>query len=188
MADLDITDFMRPTGRLDYRRLQQHAAKTSAGEFVNIFKRPLLVGSAVNSGNLQEAAISNQTMYFKLNDVVSAGEIADNADCLQTAIFGLHKQIRGDGKPNIIKIGRANENDVVLNDYPISREHAFIRIAAPRYFLTDCGTTNGTTINNHPLAANVETELKCGDVIGFGRYCFHFMRADTLYKRLNRKL
>ncbi len=184
MANTYISDFVRPNGRLDYLRLCKYARQVSSGEFGLIFKRPLLVGSAIYSGELEKSKTAGHTMVFK---VLDAGDIKDDSDedsSLKTAIFPLYKRKRGDAKPNIISIGRSNDNDLVVNDYPVSREHGHIRIQLARFFLTDFGTTNGTILNEKRLEPNVEVELKVGDTIGLGRYNFRFMLASALHRQI----
>lgn len=179
----DITDFIRPNGRLDYMRLRRFAEKESVIRFMDIFQRPLFVGSGIASGQLEGCSELGQTMLFNVESLKQVVE-SEMDDSLQTAIFALHKRNRGDGKPNIITVGRSNENDLVMNDYPISRDHAMIRIKAGRYFLIDNNATNGTTVNEQPLEPQKEMEITSGDKVGFGRYRFYFLDAKALYKRI----
>lgn len=151
--------------------------------FTDTFKRPLFVGSGIASGQLEGAQESGQTMLFNVKSLKQVVE-SEMDDSLQTAIFALHKRMRGDGKPNIITIGRSNDNDLVMNDYPISREHAMIRIQSGRYYLNDNHATNGTTVNEQPLVPGKEVEIKIGDKVGFGRYRFYFLDAKGLHKRI----
>lgn len=59
-------------------------------------------------------------------------------------------------------IGRDPQNDVVLDDRPISRKHAEIRIRLGRYTLYDLQSTNGTFVNGRRVA---EVVLSDGDRI-----------------------
>ena len=52
---------------------------------------------------------------------------------------------------NEIAIGRSTENDIVLLDYTISRNHAKIAKTRDGYMLTDLGSFNGTELNGHPV-------------------------------------
>lgn len=178
-----ISDFVRPNGSLNYMLTKKFAQKHSADEFAAVFNRPILVGSSVYSGDLKESKTGNTTMFFNLKDIEEKKK-SEASSALMTAIFPIYKTKRGDGKPNVVTIGRANENDLVMNDYPVSREHGQIRVQGLQYFLKDYGTTNGTTINEKSLPANTEKELFYGDILGFGRYRFHFMSAKMLHKKL----
>ncbi len=69
-----------------------------------------------------------------------------------------------------IYIGRNKTNAICINDDPlVSRKHALIEYVKGSYFLSDCGSTNGTYLNNQPVAVFQKTELKSGDVIRVGK-------------------
>lgn len=71
-------------------------------------------------------------------------------------------------------IGRSDHNRIQLVDPLISREHAIIRRDAKGLcFLTDAGSSNGTSLNGVPV--NAPTQLSHGDVIELGshRLVFH---------------
>ena len=48
-------------------------------------------------------------------------------------------------------IGRSPENDIVLQDHTVSRNHATIAKTVDGYLLTDLGSFNGTELNGHPI-------------------------------------
>lgn len=50
--------------------------------------------------------------------------------------------------------------------------------------LTDCGSTNGTLLNDDALKPNREYRLRAGDDLTFGRYRFACMPATELFVRL----
>lgn len=64
-------------------------------------------------------------------------------------------------------VGRAPENDLVLDDDQISRRHAFVQAQGEtEFWLVDLGSSNGTYVNGRRIAQPVE--LKKGDVITMG--------------------
>ena len=70
------------------------------------------------------------------------------------------------------RIGRAvDQNDVVLEDAQVSRQHARIRRAGQNVELVDPGSANGTFINGQRI---MEHLLKDGDVFSIGKYTFQF--------------
>jgi ABC transport system ATP-binding/permease protein len=71
----------------------------------------------------------------------------------------------------VLRIGRADDNDVVVADLSVSRWHAELRRAAGGGFqLTDLGSHNGTFVNGQRLDGSVAvTEA---DVIGIGLATF----------------
>ena len=66
---------------------------------------------------------------------------------------------------DVVKIGRSNKNDIVLEESEVSRNHAQITRTKEGYFLTDLGSFNGTKVNNRSVqTANLrhEDEIKIG--------------------------
>ena len=79
-------------------------------------------------------------------------------------------------------LGRGDDADVQLFDSSVSSKHASVRWDAWKRlaWLSDLGSTNGTLINGHTVAA--ETALAEGNVVSLGdETAFLFMRTETLY-------
>jgi pSer/pThr/pTyr-binding forkhead associated (FHA) protein len=66
---------------------------------------------------------------------------------------------------DVITIGRAPSNDVVIDDPTVSAQHASLTKSPSGYRLRDLGSTNGTQINGVSIT---EAELKEGSEIRFG--------------------
>ncbi|MDR0349505.1 MAG: FHA domain-containing protein [Tannerella sp.] len=65
-----------------------------------------------------------------------------------------------------IKIGKANDNDFVINDPQVSRYHALLTQDEDRHLLLeDLESTNGTFVNNFQIVRKIVTS---GDVVTFG--------------------
>lgn len=62
----------------------------------------------------------------------------------------------------MVRIGRALDNDLILEDPRVSRYHAQLRCRYRRYILQDMGSRGGTTVNGFPIQ---EIVLRPGDVI-----------------------
>jgi pSer/pThr/pTyr-binding forkhead associated (FHA) protein len=65
----------------------------------------------------------------------------------------------------VITIGRAPSNDVVIDDPTVSAQHASLTKSPSGYRLKDLGSTNGTQINGVSIT---EAELQDGAEIRFG--------------------
>lgn len=63
-------------------------------------------------------------------------------------------------------LGRSSMCDIVIRRATISRIHARIVRAGPRYQIADAGSSNGTYVNGQPLLA--PAILSDGDAIGLG--------------------
>lgn len=62
----------------------------------------------------------------------------------------------------VARIGRALDNDLILEDPRVSRYHAQLRCRYRRYILQDTGSRGGTTVNGFPIQ---EIVLRPGDMI-----------------------
>src|SRR4051812_7892887 len=65
----------------------------------------------------------------------------------------------------LITIGRAPDNLVVIDDPSVSGRHAEIRLSGETYHLKDLGSTNGTRVNGISIT---ETALRFNDRVRFG--------------------
>jgi ABC-type multidrug transport system ATPase subunit len=76
----------------------------------------------------------------------------------------------------LVRIGRAPENEIVLDDLLVSRHHAELRgLPAGGYELTDLGSHNGTFVNGRRIQKALLQEL---DVVGVGHCVFRLVGAD----------
>jgi pSer/pThr/pTyr-binding forkhead associated (FHA) protein len=65
----------------------------------------------------------------------------------------------------LISIGRAPDNMIVIEDPSVSGRHAQLQLAGEIYRLKDLESTNGTQVNGIPIT---ETALRVDDRIRFG--------------------
>jgi hypothetical protein len=71
-------------------------------------------------------------------------------------------------------IGRLQGSEVEIQDPGASRRHAEIRRQGPDFVVVDLGSTNGTLVNDQPVA---EATLEDGDRITIGRTVLEFRRT-----------
>jgi transcriptional regulator with GAF, ATPase, and Fis domain len=99
---------------------------------------------------------------------------------------GLAKGSRHESSADVIRLGRAVDNDVVLPDEHVSGEHARIVFGGERYVLRDLRSTNGTAVLRGDKRIALEEEngrevtLEPGDVVELG--------SEELVVRLEVKL
>jgi len=73
----------------------------------------------------------------------------------------------------VLRIGRNRQNDVVLNDNLIGRNHAMLQQSGDGlFYITDLGSRNGTFVNGVRLAGPVT--LRPADRVGIGNHEFIF--------------
>jgi hypothetical protein len=65
----------------------------------------------------------------------------------------------------LIGIGRASDNDVIVDDPMVSRHHCQLKLQHGAYSFTDLGSRNGSTVNGQPVS---QVALGPGDVIRVG--------------------
>jgi pSer/pThr/pTyr-binding forkhead associated (FHA) protein len=66
---------------------------------------------------------------------------------------------------DIVMIGRAAGNHMVIDHLTVSAHHALLLRAGDSYWLKDLNSTNGTQVNGVSIT---DAELKDGDKIRFG--------------------
>lgn len=67
-----------------------------------------------------------------------------------------------------LTIGRSEEADVSIDNTAISRLHASLELKGGVHFLTDLGSTNGTTVNGERITGTVPVSEK--DTITIGKF------------------
>jgi Protein of unknown function (DUF3662)/Inner membrane component of T3SS, cytoplasmic domain len=102
--------------------------------------------------------VSDRTMVFERPVVRSP-----SATIREVRRDGLEREIALDG--NLLTIGRADDNGLVLDDARVSRHHARLRARHGVLVLTDLGSRNGVRVNGQTV---VEVALGAGDRIEIG--------------------
>lgn len=75
----------------------------------------------------------------------------------------------------VINIGRRLENDLVIDDPRVSRNHAQLRATEGHYVLVDLSSTSGTFVNGNRVS---ETILYPNDTISLGGVKLTFHQDD----------
>ncbi len=71
----------------------------------------------------------------------------------------------------MVSIGRAPDNDVVVGDPATSGHHGRIEVRTGSFWISDLGSTNGTLVNGEPV---IEKELLDNDMIAIGQNTLRF--------------
>ncbi|HEV8268441.1 MAG TPA: adenylate/guanylate cyclase domain-containing protein [Thermoanaerobaculia bacterium] len=66
-----------------------------------------------------------------------------------------------------VSLGRSSENEVVLNDFSVSRKHAVLRFEEERWVLYDQNSTNGVKVNGRFVTT---APVAMGDVLTIGTF------------------
>lgn len=95
---------------------------------------------------------------------------------LGTATGGVNLAVRWMGgkseqhqltKPQV-RIGRAPDNDIVINHPAVSGHHLSLSVAPTGITVTDLNSTNGTQLNGQKIPPNTPVPMHIGDVIRIG--------------------
>ncbi len=71
-------------------------------------------------------------------------------------------------------VGRARENQIILDDPTVSRHHAWIKADGEDFLIFDVGSANGTYVNDQRVTE--PRRLQQGDIVRFGEATFVFTK------------
>lgn len=77
---------------------------------------------------------------------------------------------------NLVTVGRAPNNDLVLDERNISRHHFQLELVDNRIVITDSGSYNSTFVNDREIEE--ATEIFIGDIISAGDYNIYIEEDD----------
>ncbi len=106
---------------------------------------------------------SSDTMVFERPSGADAPESARRAYLL-VSTRGT-RPVQFDLGGPLIGLGRASDNDVIVDDPMVSRHHCQLKLQHGAYSFADLGSRNGSTVNGQPVS---EIALGPGDVIRIG--------------------
>lgn len=76
----------------------------------------------------------------------------------------------------VMRIGRALENELVVSDLQVSRNHAqFTATPDGRFEIRDLGSHNGTYVNGQPIAKSGTVQISPSDIVGVGHSTFRLV-------------
>lgn len=75
---------------------------------------------------------------------------------------------------NEVSIGRASDNDLIIDDFGVSRRHAKIVLDGGQFHIEDLQSRNGTRVNNILVSRG---PLKDGDEISLGKFILRVTRT-----------
>lgn len=82
-------------------------------------------------------------------------------------------------------VGRAEKNDIVINDATVSREHVRLQRAASGWTVTAAITAQQVLVRTEPLAPGKTAALRPGDEIRLGDVTLTFHDSGSLGERLD---
>lgn len=83
-----------------------------------------------------------------------------------------------------ITLGRSADNDLVINEYSISRKHCAFKYTLNAMYLIDTGSRNGTYVGDAQLEANKAFRLANHAKLVLGRFEFEFLTGEAFAMRV----
>ena len=182
-----ISKMLSVSGRIGIQMLRNIHQSCREEDFIRLFLNPVLLGSGIYSGTLnsqEKSGLSdmNRTVIFEPMD--DSNDEVEASESLSHAVYPLVKSEYAAATGPVFSIGRVDGNDLIMPDFAISKNHAIIEIKRDMFWLADCGSTNGTTLNGQPVGKKPFV-INDGDKISFARYEFKLSSPKSLYKWLN---
>jgi hypothetical protein len=106
---------------------------------------------------------SSDTMVFERPTGADAPDSARRAYLLVSTRGS--RPVQFDLGGPLIGVGRASDNDVIVDDPMVSRHHCQLKLQHGAYSFADLGSRNGSTVNGQPVS---EIALGPGDIIRIG--------------------
>ena len=184
---------MKPT-----ETIRKRTKGWSADDFAHEFPSPVLVAESIIGGRLGRTSSQGRKISRALRPStlvhIDPSTIQDPKDDDILVTRPLNRPMwvplmKGPGTPREqpISIGRFADCDVVINDYTISKNHAFFAIdpILKHYRVLDSGSTNGTSVGDVELEHGQRAIIECGGQVTFGRLIFRFFTAQGFWRYLH---
>lgn len=99
-------------------------------------------------------------------------------------VIKLAKRAGSNAFGNMVTVGRADNNDIVIEHASVSKFHAFFKHDGGIWTVRDAPSLNGTTVDGE--AADRATPIHTGQVVAFGDVVEAVLvDAEALYSRLH---
>ncbi len=128
-------------------------------------------GTYVNNQRVKQSKISRYDILRLGNHQLDLSHIFETAFEVKTGTSGVN---RAGSLIRTVSIGRANDNDIIINDPHISSHHAVIRVENGRMTIQDSGSMNGTFVNRNRITS---ADISFSDDIQLGSYKLNLERC-----------
>jgi hypothetical protein len=159
-------------GKIRYKNLAHYLSATSsipAKSFAEMHPDGFLVEKTQKSMD-KEVIFQFSTKSFEDEEVLRAQKQGVAlGDILEARVIEI-KERKESTTASHVTIGRAAQNDIILYNKMISKDHAYLEIPEKggNCSLVDVGSKNGTLLNGDEVTPNKTYPLKDGDEISFG--------------------
>ena len=131
----------------------------------------------MNAAGTQARAMSTDNTTIGITDINRILQNPeDEARCKPAALLVVGGALNGhifDLRERCVEVGRSIENAICIDQGELSRFHFRLIESSPTHRLEDCGSTNGTYLNNQRLTA--PALLAAGDLIKAGLLALKYL-------------
>lgn len=132
-------------------------------------------GTYVNNQRVKLSKISRYDILRLGNHQLDLSHIFETAFEVKTGTSVVN---RTGSLIKTVSIGRANDNDIIINDPHISSHHAVIRVENGRMTIQDSGSMNGTFVNRNRITS---ADISFSDDIQLGSYKLNLERFRNYF-------
>ena len=147
----------------------KEAAGLISDQFLEKYKHPVLLWPQAGDW-IEDTAFQFETFSSEYTDELP-GAISPSTESQisETVVVEILKQASS-APTNMICVGRAANNDIVLANNTVSKLHTYFLVTekGDSYDIVDANSTNGTVVNNKQLIAYKNKPLLNRDNIQFG--------------------
>jgi hypothetical protein len=149
------------------REFKKDGEATFKGRYAN----PVLIVTSA-AGELREKNAANEATVMASSSGWRMQELS-----LLNRVFPLTKGTFA--LPGPVTLGRSDASDVSIPEESISKRHCIFEVVADGVQVTDCGSTNGTSIGANSLPPHAPQLLTGGEVLTMGNFSFLFHTASS---------
>lgn len=160
----------------DFRMLHRHLTRA---EFLERVTGPYLLAPADIQSNPAGAHWAGVTTTLKAVNAVRKRTVSRDL-----GLFPLRKRPEGSPFADMMTIGRASNNDLVVAHPSVSWFHAYLRWQGGQWMIDDAGSSNGTIVDGQEVPP--ERPLASGSSINLGgAITLEFLEPERLYESLH---
>jgi len=141
----------------------------SREQFVEQYPSPFLVQELDRQNGEEEKEFEFSTIHITKDELRSA--VGGGSHSPDTPVYRVAKRATKNVFEGMINVGRAANNDIILDFQAVSKFHAYFTkdMATDSVYLTDADSTNGTFINGLRLRPHQKYVLGEGDALSFAQ-------------------
>ena len=113
-------------------------------------------------------------------------EVLSESAEAQTFVLPVRKRPEANAFAMMVTVGRAPNNDLVLDHQKVSKFHAYFKQIGEKWAICDANSRNGTAVDGLALQAQIAHPLKSGSKIKLAKVIdLVFLTPAGLYEHIN---